>query len=73
MTARRPEPNILITGTPGTGKTTLADQVAQVTGLKRIDVGEIAKQQNLYDGFDENYDCHNLDEEKLMGKRDKCF
>ena len=35
--------NILICGTPGTGKSTLAEKVAEETGWKLVNVGQYAK------------------------------
>ena len=35
--------NILICGTPGTGKSTLAEMVAQETGWNIVNVGAFAK------------------------------
>ena len=34
-------PNILVTGSPGTGKTTTAAMIAEKTGLKHINVGDL--------------------------------
>ncbi|ESP01124.1 hypothetical protein LOTGIDRAFT_207723 [Lottia gigantea] len=59
-------PNILITGTPGTGKTTLAQEVAQRTNLKYINIGEVAKENDLYDGFDAEYQCPIMDEDRVI-------
>ena len=44
--AKRTRPNILVTGTPGTGKTTLARAVEEsVPGMARYSVGEVATQK----------------------------
>ncbi|XP_074649982.1 adenylate kinase isoenzyme 6-like [Tubulanus polymorphus] len=59
-------PNILITGTPGTGKTTLGNELAVKTGLTYINIGDLAKEQNLFEGFDESYDCPVIDEDKVI-------
>ena len=56
---------LYITGTPGTGKTTLGQELATRGGLTFIDVGSLAKEQNLYDGYDEEYQCHILDEDRV--------
>ena len=58
--------NILITGTPGTGKTTLAAEVASRLGITHVNIGEIAKENNYYDGYDEALQSHILDEDKLL-------
>lgn len=62
---RRLLPNILITGTPGTGKTTTAELVAEQTGLRHINVGELVKSQQLHCGWDAEHDCFILDEDKV--------
>mmetsp|Transcript_15815 Transcript_15815/g.34282 ORF Transcript_15815/g.34282 Transcript_15815/m.34282 type:complete len:175 (-) Transcript_15815:1566-2090(-) len=59
-------PNILVTGTPGTGKTTTAQQVAQATGLTYINVGDWVKEKELHDGWDEEFDCYTMDEDKIV-------
>ncbi|CAM9243110.1 unnamed protein product [Discosporangium mesarthrocarpum] len=35
------QPNVLITGTPGTGKTCTCQAIAERTGLRQINVGEV--------------------------------
>ena len=64
MASGRTRPNILVTGTPGTGKTVTAHTLAEKTGLNYINVGDLAKEKHLYDGWDEEYGCHVLDEDK---------
>lgn len=59
-------PNILITGTPGCGKTTLATELARVSGLSYISVNDVAKADSLYDGYDEVNECHILDEDRVI-------
>ena len=63
----RARPNVLITGTPGTGKTLTASQIAERTGLSHINVGEVAKAGELYEGWDEQFQSHILDEDKVRG------
>eukprot|EP00958_Prasinococcus_capsulatus_P007260 scaffold674_cov371-Prasinococcus_capsulatus_cf.AAC.18 len=58
-------PNILVCGTPGTGKSTLCETVAQQTGLEYIDVGKVVKERGLHSGYDEEFDAYILDEDKV--------
>ncbi len=69
MSEQYPAPkraNVLITGTPGTGKTTLCELVSAESGLKGICVGELVKQKNLYDGRCDEFDAFYLDEDKVV-------
>ncbi|XP_039123251.1 adenylate kinase isoenzyme 6 homolog [Dioscorea cayenensis subsp. rotundata] len=59
----RTKPNILVTGTPGTGKTTTSSLVADATGLRHIDVSSLVRSKNLHDGWDEEFDCHIINED----------
>lgn len=66
MTAdSRSKPNILITGTPGTGKTTTSELVALATGLEHVNVGSMVKEHGLHEGFDDQYESYILDEDKV--------
>lgn len=65
MERDRTRPNILVTGTPGTGKTVLANELVQRTGLTYVNVGELAKEKDLYEGWDEEFNCHVLDEDRV--------
>ncbi|KAL4448646.1 hypothetical protein ABPG75_005865 [Micractinium tetrahymenae] len=61
----RSAPNILVCGTPGTGKTTLCQQVAEATGLKHINIGDLVKAQSLHSGWDDEFECLVIDEDKV--------
>lgn len=67
MALRTPKrPNILITGVPGTGKTSTAQQLAEmVDGLNHINVSELVKAKNLHDGHDAEFDTYILNEDKV--------
>ncbi|KAJ3345994.1 hypothetical protein HDU83_003528 [Entophlyctis luteolus] len=59
-------PNILITGTPGTGKTVTAATLAQATGMVHVEVGQIVKEKALHDGYDQVFDSLILNEDKVV-------
>ena len=63
--ATRQRPNVLITGTPGTGKTTTAELLASSTGLKHINVGNLVKKEELHSGWEDEYQCYVIDEDKV--------
>ncbi|XP_039484467.1 adenylate kinase isoenzyme 6 homolog [Drosophila santomea] len=60
------KPNILITGTPGAGKSYLCERIASELKFEWLDCSKIAKENNFVEEYDEEYDCPILDEEKLM-------
>ena len=62
---RRTRPNVLITGTPGTGKSSLAERVAAAAGMTQYDVSKIAKAENLCESYDEAMDTHVIDEDNM--------
>ncbi|KAG9063471.1 hypothetical protein KI688_004355 [Linnemannia hyalina] len=64
-------PNILITGTPGTGKTTTSEMAAEATGLTHINVGDLVKAKSLHEGLDTEYDSYILDEDKLVDEMEE--
>lgn len=62
----RQVPNILVTGTPGVGKSTLCNTLSEMSNLNWIDVSKVAKELNCVDEFDEVYQCHVINEDKLL-------
>lgn len=56
---------IIVSGTPGTGKTTLAKKFAKEQKLKYIDVNEVIKENNLSEGYDKKRDSQIIDTKKL--------
>lgn len=58
-------PNILITGTPGTGKTSTAQLAAEKSSFKYVNVGDLVKQYECHEGKDGEFDAYILDEDKL--------
>lgn len=63
-------PNILVTGTPGTGKSTFANELATRSSLKYVNIGELAKERELYSGYDEEYQCSILDDDRVIDELD---
>nr|XP_043608524.1 adenylate kinase isoenzyme 6 homolog [Erigeron canadensis] len=59
----RSKPNILVTGTPGTGKTTTASAVAEAANLRHINIGDLVKDKKLHDGWDDQFQCYILNED----------
>ena len=61
----RTQPNIIITGTPGVGKTIHCDVLAASTGLKHLSINQIVKDAGCHDGWDEKYQSWIVDEDKV--------
>jgi adenylate kinase len=59
-------PNMLITGTPGTGKSTIAQLVAKDLGILHLDVGAFARERDLVESFDDSLDCVVLHEDAVL-------
>mmetsp|Transcript_1643 Transcript_1643/g.1794 ORF Transcript_1643/g.1794 Transcript_1643/m.1794 type:complete len:191 (-) Transcript_1643:466-1038(-) len=62
----RTRPNILITGTPGVGKTATAILLAERLNLQYLNIGSIIEQHQFHSGYDEQLQTHVLDEDKLL-------
>ncbi|KAJ2779453.1 factor activating pos9 [Coemansia javaensis] len=67
----RSSPNILVTGTPGTGKTTTAEMVALAAGLEKVTVGELVKERGLHDGYNDEFDTYWLNEDKVVDEMEE--
>ena len=61
----RTQPNIIVTGTPGVGKTTHCQTLAQNTGLTHLSINEIVKERGCHDGFDKEFQSWIVDEDKV--------
>lgn len=62
----RKEPNILVTGTPGVGKSLMCKMLSEKTGLTWLDVNALAFEYKCVESYDEVYKCPILDEDKLL-------
>lgn len=61
----RTQPNIIVTGTPGVGKTTHCETLAESTGLKHLSVNDVVKERACHDGYDEKFKSWIVDEDKV--------
>jgi adenylate kinase len=64
--AARKTPNILVTGTPGTGKTTFCQLLNQSLNFTYVAVGKLITEQGLYDEWNKEFDVPEFSEEKLL-------
>ena len=56
---------IIVTGTPGTGKTALSKKLSKKLAFRYLDVGSIIKKYNFSEGYDEKRKTHIVDTKKL--------
>ena len=75
---------IIVTGTPGTGKTVVARRTARQKGCRYVDVNKLIRTKKLYDSYDRKRKAFDVDTKKLnkfliklileeKGKRTKCL
>ncbi|KAJ5610079.1 Adenylate kinase isoenzyme [Penicillium lagena] len=62
----RTAPNVIITGTPGVGKTVHCEQLAQDLGLKHLSINQVAKERDCYETYDDERKSWVVDEDKLL-------
>ncbi|KAK1240658.1 hypothetical protein MKX07_004686 [Trichoderma sp. CBMAI-0711] len=60
----RSAPNIIITGTPGVGKTTHSEILAERTGLRHLSVNQVVKDKECHEGWSDEYQSWIVDEDK---------
>ena len=56
---------IVVSGTPGTGKTTVSKQIAKLLDFEYIDVNKIIETNGLSEGYDDVRQCKIVDVEAL--------
>ncbi|WWC87660.1 uncharacterized protein L201_002550 [Kwoniella dendrophila CBS 6074] len=65
-------PVILITGTPGTGKTLHSTLLSEELNsdsniqMKHLNIGDIVKENSFHEGWDDEWKCWIVDEERLL-------
>ncbi|KAF4895339.1 Adenylate kinase isoenzyme 6-like protein HBR1 [Colletotrichum fructicola] len=62
----RASPNIIITGTPGVGKTTHCEELARRSGLTHLSVNQVVKDRECREGWDDEFQSWIVDEDKLL-------
>lgn len=56
---------IIVTGTPGTGKTRTAKRLAREKGYKYFDINKLIRENNLREEYDRKRQTYNVDVKKL--------
>lgn len=59
-------PNVLVTGTPGVGKTHVCGMLARELGLRHIEVGAFAKERELLAEHDAEHDAYYMHEDAVL-------
>ncbi|MBI2549689.1 AAA family ATPase [Candidatus Woesearchaeota archaeon] len=62
---------LIVTGTPGTGKTTLAKKLSLLLSYTHFDVGSFVKNAHIYSSYDRKRHTYVVDEAKLARSRIK--
>ena len=61
----RTQPNIIVTGTPGVGKTSHCNLLAQNTDLVHLCINQVVKERSCHHGWDEAFKCWIVDDDKV--------
>lgn len=64
----RQSPNIVVTGTPGVGKTTHCETLAARIGLRHVSVNQVVKDKECHEGWSDEYQSWIVDEDKVRWK-----
>jgi adenylate kinase len=72
----RNSPNIIITGTPGVGKTTTCEQLVSLSSatsspLHHLSINTLVKNRSCHEGYDEGLQTYIVDEDKLLDEVEK--
>ncbi|KAL9107548.1 MAG: hypothetical protein Q9227_007548 [Pyrenula ochraceoflavens] len=66
LLAMRKLPNIIVTGTPGVGKSVHCEQLVEDTGLRHLSINKVVKDKGCHEGIDEATGSWIVDEDKLL-------
>ena len=61
----RPQPNIIVTGTPGVGKTSHCELLASNADLRHLSVNQIVKEKECHEGWDDEFKSWIVDDDKV--------
>ena len=60
-------PVVLISGTPGTGKSTLIQKIQESTpSVQVLNISDLVKREGLHDGYDSEYDTYIINDRKTQ-------
>lgn len=62
----RSRPNIIVTGTPGVGKSLHAQALARGSGLAHLCINDLVKQDGLHEGWSDEYRSYIVDDERVV-------
>ena len=62
---------IAITGTPGTGKSSITGYLSRITGWEKIGLNQLAEEKNLYLGHDKARKCKIVDLGRIENEVEK--
>jgi adenylate kinase len=65
MAQERQLPTIIVTGTPGVGKTSHCEVLARNTGLKHLSINQVVKDRDCHEGWDDEFKSYIVDEDKV--------
>ena len=65
----RESPNIIVTGTPGVGKTSHCELLSQSCDLKHLSINQIAKERGCHEGWDDEYKSWIVNENEVRPGR----
>ncbi|KAL8451629.1 hypothetical protein Emag_002633 [Eimeria magna] len=61
-------PNLLVTGTPGVGKTTFSQQLAEELDYEYLNVAKLISDESLYSEWDDELKCSVFDEDRVADR-----